>query len=270
MTASPAARPTGPRFPDQVVVCVGAATGMGRATAEAFAAEGARVVMADVNPAVHEAFATVAGDDPARGFSVELDVRSADACDALVARTAETYGRVDTLAFFSGVLQQAREVADLESAEWNRVLDINLGGCFNVLRASARVMREQRHGRIVAIASDWGRVGIGLYSAYCVSKAGVIVLAQALADELGEAGVTVNTVSPGLINTAMHEQALREEAAERGLTFEAMRDQEWGKVPMKHAGEAEDIANAVLFLASEEARYITGSSIDVTGGLMRR
>jgi NAD(P)-dependent dehydrogenase (short-subunit alcohol dehydrogenase family) len=266
------ARPATARFADQIVICVGAASGMGLETATAFAREGARLVMADINPSIHEAFAQIVGDATTteRGFAAEFDVRSSEGCDELIARAAAEYGRVDVVSFFTGVVQLAGEVADLDDREWKRVLDINLDGCFHIMRAAARVMRKQRSGRIVAIASDWGRVGIALYSAYCVSKAGVIVLAQSLAEELAEFGVTVNTVSPGMINTSMHQQNLHEEAAARGMTYEAMRDQAWEKIPMKHAGEPRDIADAVLFLASDAARYITGSSIDVTGGLMRR
>jgi NAD(P)-dependent dehydrogenase (short-subunit alcohol dehydrogenase family) len=255
------------RFEGQVVLCVGAARGMGRDASERFAREGAALVMADVNPAVHEELAQIS---PCAGIAVEADVRSAQACEDLVARTVDELGRLDVLAFFSGVLQQPAEVADLEESEWDRVLEVNLKGAFLTMRSVARVMRRQRRGRIVAIASDWGRTGMGLFSAYCASKAGLIVLAQSMADELASCGVTVNTVSPSLIKTAMHDEAMREEGALRGMSFEEMRDLEWGKIPMKRAGDPEDVSHAVLFLASDEAKYITGASLDVTGGLMRR
>jgi NAD(P)-dependent dehydrogenase (short-subunit alcohol dehydrogenase family) len=256
-----------PRFEDKVVLCVGAARGMGRHAAERFAREGAAVAMADVNPAVHDEFAAIA---PAAGIAVQADVRSADACDDLVARTVAELGGLDVLAFFSGVLQQPADVIDLDESEWDRVLDINLKGAFLMMRAAGRVMRDQRRGRIVAIASDWGRTGVGLFSAYCASKAGVIVLAQSMAEELAPCGVTVNTVSPSLINSEMHDEAMHGEATLLGLTFEEVRDREWAKIPMKRAGDPEDISHAVLFLASDEAKYITGASLDVTGGLMRR
>jgi NAD(P)-dependent dehydrogenase (short-subunit alcohol dehydrogenase family) len=260
-------QPHAERFKDKVVLCVGAARGMGRDAAERFAGEGAKLAMADINPAVHEELAKLS---PSSGIALEVDVRSAQACEKLVATTVEKLGGLDVLAFFSGVLQQPAEVADLEEREWDRVLDVNLKGAFLTMRAAARVMREQRRGRIVAIASDWGRTGIGLFSAYCVSKAGLIVLAQSMAEELAPCGVTVNTVSPSLIQTEMHDEAMREEAALRGMTFEQMCEQEWAKVPMKRAGQPEDISHAVMFLASDEAKYVTGASLDVTGGLMRR
>jgi NAD(P)-dependent dehydrogenase (short-subunit alcohol dehydrogenase family) len=138
------------------------------------------------------------------------------------------------------------------------------------MRSAARVMRQQRSGRIVAIGSDWGRSGVAHFGAYCASKAGLMILAQSVAHELAETGVTVNTVAPSVINTEMHHIAVRDEAAARGVTFEQQRDYEWGQIPMKRAGDPEDVARAVLFLASDDASYVTGASLDVTGGLMRR
>jgi NAD(P)-dependent dehydrogenase (short-subunit alcohol dehydrogenase family) len=255
------------RFDNQVVVCVGAARGMGCDAAERFAQEGAILVMADINPAVHDALEAIA---PHAGFAVELDVRSADACERLIKRTVEEYSSLDVLAFFSGVVQQADEVADLDETEWDRVLDVNLKGAFLMMRAAARIMRSQDRGRIVAIASDWGRTGVPLFAAYCASKAGLIVLTQSMAAELAPHGVTVNTVSPSLIRTEMHDEAMRGEALKRGISFEQVCAEEWAKVPMLRPGEPEDISHAVMFLASHEARYITGASLDVTGGLMRR
>src|SRR5690606_36006911 len=100
---------------------------------------------------------------------------------------------------------------------------------------------------------------------YCASKAGVISLTQVLAEEMAPFGVRVNSVAPGMINTGMHERALREEAAERGMSFEEFRDSEWARIPLGKAGDPVDIANAHLFLASDEAMYVTGASLDVNG-----
>jgi NAD(P)-dependent dehydrogenase (short-subunit alcohol dehydrogenase family) len=259
-----------PRFTDRVVVCVGAAAGMGLSASELFAQEGAVVVMADVDPGVEDAFAELSGRTGCSGFGARCDVRSAQDCDALVARAVAEHGRVDVLAYFAGVVQRPHELADLDEAEWDRVVDVNHKGCFLLMRAAARVMREQGSGRIVAIASDWGRTGVAHFGAYCASKAGVIVLAQSLAHELAEQGITVNTVSPSLIDTEMHRTALREEAEARGVSFEEQRDLEWSQVPMKRAGDPADVARAVMYLASDDAGYVTGASLDVTGGLMRR
>jgi NAD(P)-dependent dehydrogenase (short-subunit alcohol dehydrogenase family) len=131
-------------------------------------------------------------------------------------------------------------------------------------------MQKQHSGAIVLTASFWGRKGFAYYAAYCASKAGVISLTQTLSEEMAPYGVRVNSVAPGMINTQMHEKALREEAAERGLAFEEFRDSEWAKIPLGKAGEAEDISNAHLFLASDDAKYVTGASLDVNGGVQLR
>ena len=243
---------------------------MGLSATELFAREGAIVVAADVDSAVEAAFAHIAEDTGCRGFAARCDVRRAEDCDAVIRDTLAAYERIDVLAFFAGVVQRPLELADLDESEWDRVIDVNLKGCFLMMRAAARAMRDQGSGRIVAIASDWGRTGVAHFGAYCASKAGLIVLAQSLAHELAERGVTVNTVAPSLINTSMHERALRDEAAARGVSYEEQRDLEWGQVPMKRAGVPADVARAVLYLASDDASYVTGASLDVTGGLMRR
>jgi NAD(P)-dependent dehydrogenase (short-subunit alcohol dehydrogenase family) len=243
---------------------------MGRSTARLFAEEGATLVLADVNASVATVFDEIQARYKCDGFTMVVDVRSADDCHRLIAETINRFERIDVLAFFAGVVGQAVEVADLDEREWNRVIDVNLNGAFLVMRAAARAMRAQRHGRIVAIASDWGRTGMPLFGAYCASKAGLIVLTQSLAAEVARSGVTANTIAPSLINTGMHESALRDEAAQRGVSFESFRDAEWDKVPIGRAGEPEDVGRAVLFLASDDAKYITGASLDVGGGLMRR
>jgi NAD(P)-dependent dehydrogenase (short-subunit alcohol dehydrogenase family) len=122
----------------------------------------------------------------------------------------------------------------------------------------------------VFIGSYYGRQGVAFFSAYCASKAGLINFSSSLALEVADANITVNSVSPGMINTTMHQSALQAEADKRGITFEQMRDTEWDKTPFKRAGEPEDIAHAVLFLASGDARYITGASLDVNGGVLTR
>jgi NAD(P)-dependent dehydrogenase (short-subunit alcohol dehydrogenase family) len=168
------------------------------------------------------------------------------------------------------VLQEPATVVDLEIDEWDRVMAVNLKGTFLMTKAVVPYMMEQRRGRIVTIASWYGHSGHAFFSAYCTSKAGVIVLTQCLAAELSDYGVTVNTICPGNINTSMHQEALRGEAAERGISEEEMRRIEWDKIPLRKAGDPEDIADAVGFLASDQAKYITGASLDVNGGVLFR
>ena len=257
------------RFDDKVVLVVGAATGIGRATAKRYADEGAAVVAGDISPAVADTFATLNGGSQ-RGFAHQVDITKLDQCQALVERTVKEFGRVDVMSAISGVVQEAAPIADLTEAEWDRVMNVNLKGYFFLAKAIAPQMQEQRSGSIVLTASFWARKGYAYYAAYCASKAGVVSLTHTLAEEMAPYGVRVNSVAPGMINTGMHEKALREEAAERGLSFEEFRDSEWAKIPLGRAGDPLEIANAHLFLASDDAMYMTGASVDVNGGVQLR
>jgi NAD(P)-dependent dehydrogenase (short-subunit alcohol dehydrogenase family) len=257
-------------FAGRSVLIMGAATGIGRVTASLFAERGATVVMADVNPIVEEEFRLLADATGVRGFAAIVDIRSLEQCRSLAERAVSELGGIDVLAATTGTIQQAARVEELAVEEWDRVMDINLKGHFFITKAVVPYMREARFGRIVLVASFWGRKAFAYYAAYCASKAGVISLAQALAEELAPHGITVNSVAPGNINTAMHESALRDEAVERGLSFEQFRDSEWSKIPLGRAGDPADIGNAILYLASDAAGYVTGASIDVNGGLLLR
>jgi len=257
------------RFHDRVVLVVGAASGIGRVAAQRYAEEGARVVAADIAPAVEETVELIraGGGD---GMAVRTDITRFDDCQALVDRTLDAHGRVDVLSAISGVVQEAAQVSELTEQEWDRVMNVNLKGYFFLTKAVTAQMKRQRSGSIVLTASFWGRKGYAYYAAYCASKAGVISLTQVLAEEMAPFGVRVNSVAPGMINTGMHERALREEAAERGMSFEEFRDSEWARIPLGKAGDPVDIANAHLFLASDEAKYVTGASLDVNGGVQLR
>jgi NAD(P)-dependent dehydrogenase (short-subunit alcohol dehydrogenase family) len=257
-------------FDSRSVLIMGAATGIGRATAQLFAEHGANVVMADINPAVEREFEELTGKTASAGFAAVVDIRSLEQCQSLAQRMAQELGGIDVLAATTGTIQQAAQVEELAVEEWDRVMDINLKGHFFITKAVAPYMRQAGSGRIVLVASFWGRKAFAYYAAYCASKAGVISLAQALAEEMAPRGVTVNSIAPGNINTGMHESALRDEAAERGLSFEDFRESEWAKIPLGRAGEPEDVGRAILFLASDAARYITGASLDVNGGLLLR
>lgn len=254
------------QFRGQVMLLVGAATGMGRATAEACAEAGATVVMGDVNADVDTAFAELSARHAGlRGFATRLDVTDLDSCRAAVERTVAEYGRIDLLANFAGVIQEAAPVDELSVEEWDRVMDVNLRGQFLMAKAAVPVFKEQRSGRIVLITSIWSHEGFDLFSAYCASKGGLKLFTHALAKEMIGYGVNVNAIAPGIIDTELHRKAVRDEAEARGVPVEEIRAKEWGKIPTGRAGSPEDIANAVLYLASKEAGYVAGASLDVNG-----
>jgi NAD(P)-dependent dehydrogenase (short-subunit alcohol dehydrogenase family) len=257
------------RFDDKVVLVLGAASGIGRETARRYAEEGAAVVVGDVSPAVEETFAQLDGGSQ-RGFAALTDITKLDQCEAIVERTVQEFGRIDVVSAISGVVQEAAAVSDLAEAEWDRVMNVNLKGYFFIAKAVAPQLQRQRSGSIILTASFWGRKGYAYYAAYCASKAGVISLTHTLAEELAPYGVRVNSVAPGMINTGMHEKALHEEAAKRGVSFEQFRDSEWAKIPLGKAGDPVEISNAHLWLASDESTYVTGASIDVNGGVQLR
>jgi NAD(P)-dependent dehydrogenase (short-subunit alcohol dehydrogenase family) len=258
------------RFDGKVVLLMGAGSGQGRVAGQLYAQEGATVVMADVSPAVEEAFQEISSGNGTRGFSAITDITNKDQVKELADRTVEEFGKIDAAVAFSGVVQDAGQITELPEEEWDRVLTINLKGHFFFAKAVAPHMQRQKSGRIVLIASFWGRKGYAYYAAYCASKAGVISLAQTLAEEMAPYDVTVNSVAPGMIETAMHQKALHEEAEKRGVSYEEFRDSEWAKIPLGKAGDPEDIVHAVMFLTSDEAKYITGASLDVNGGVQLR
>jgi NAD(P)-dependent dehydrogenase (short-subunit alcohol dehydrogenase family) len=242
---------------------------MGQATAEQFAAAGAVVVMGDVNPAVHAEFESLAGANPGlRGFAADMDVTSLDSVSTVVDRTVAEFGRIDVLANFAGVIQEAHDVESLPIEEWDRVLGINLRGHFIVAKATAPVFKAQQSGKVVLITSIWAHEGFDLFSAYCASKGGLKLFTQAFAKEMIPYGVTVNAVAPGIINTGLHQKALRDEATARGLSYDEVREKEWGKIPVKRAGEPIDVANGVLWLASAEASYVVGATLDINGAIL--
>jgi NAD(P)-dependent dehydrogenase (short-subunit alcohol dehydrogenase family) len=259
------------RFTEKVVLVIGAAQGIGRTSARLFAAEGATVVTADVQPTIDEERAKLEDEFPGlRGFATRLDITDPAQSVAVADRIVAEFGRIDVLAHIAGVVQTAEKAETLPVEEWDRVIDVNLKGPFLTTKAVVPHMRRERYGRIVLIGSYYGRHGVAYFTAYCASKAGVINFASSLALEVADDGITVNSIAPGMINTEMHQGALQAEADKRGISYEEMRDTEWGKTPLKRAGDPEDIANAVLFLASDHAPYITGASIDVNGGVLTR
>jgi NAD(P)-dependent dehydrogenase (short-subunit alcohol dehydrogenase family) len=258
------------QFRDRVVLVVGAATGMGRSTAKEFAAAGATVVCGDVNPAVHDVYREDVEGAGVRGFATKIDVTSYDSCTAAVNETVDKFGRLDVLVNLAGIIQVAHDVETLPEAEWDRVVDVNLKGQFLMAKAAVGHFKQQRSGRIILISSIWGREGWPYFSAYCASKGGLIMFIHALAKEMVEFGVTVNGVAPGMINTELHQKSLRDEAEARGWTYEAVRDKEWSKIPMGYAGDPVDITHGIMYLASDEARYVTGTNLDVNGGIMMR
>jgi len=259
------------QFRGRVVLLVGAATGMGRASAETFASVGATVVMGDVNPAVDTAWEEIQAAHPGtQGFATRIDVTDLDSCRAAVERTVSEHGRIDVLANFAGVIQEAHDVESMPVEEWDRVLGINLRGHFLMAKAAVGQFKAQKAGRIILITSIWSHEGFDLFAAYCASKGGLKLFTQSLAKEMLPYGVNVNAIAPGIINTELHQKALRDEATARGWSYDDVREKEWGKIPTGQAGSPQDVANGVMYLASDEASYVVAATLDINGAILIR
>lgn len=255
----------------KVVFITGASGGMGRTAVRIFAEGGYRVVIADLSQAAVDAVRDdlLAEMPDADLLPLTVDQSSEESLAAAADAVRAWSGRIDAVALFAGVVQHpSSSVLEMEVAEWDRVLSINLRGVFLAARALVPLIPHNSGGTLTTISSWYGRQGHAFFSAYCASKAGVISITQSLAAELADVGIRVNSVAPGNIDTSMHRIALENEAKERGISFEEMRDIEWSKIPLKKAGPPESIVDAVCWLASEHSSYITGATIDVNGGVL--
>lgn len=244
------------RFADRIALVTGGASGIGAATARAFAAEGARVAIGDRDLAAGEALAAELGAGAAQAFA--LDVADRASVDAFIEAAAARFGRLDVLVNCAGV-REITPVLDLDPGEWSRVVAVNLDGTFHASQAFARaVWAAGGGGAIVNLSSVAGLMGIPSRAAYVAAKHGVIGLTREMAMELGPIGVRVNAIAPGSVRTPLTERYFSDPELVRRLNESH---------PLGRVGMPEDIARAVLFLASEEeAGFITGAVLPVDGG----
>lgn len=238
-------------------IVTGGGNGIGRASALRLAGEGAAVAVADRDEAAAAATVAAIAQAGGRGLAVPVDVTRRAEVEALVERVRAAWGGVDILLNNAGG-SLTSHFLDLEEDEWDRVVDLNLKAAYLCSRPVARLMVEQRAGRIVNVTSNYGVTGSGVRAHYSAAKAGIIGLTKAMALELAPYGITVNAVGPGPTGT---------ERVRGHYTPEAWAERGRG-IPLGRCGEPEDIADAVLFLASDRARYITGQTLHVNGGLV--
>ncbi len=238
----------------------GAGRGIGRATATRFAREGARVCLADVEPNGPTEAARSLVDGGMDAFAILMDVTSRTDVEGAVGETVQRYGRLDILVNNAGVTRDnlSHKMTD---EDWRTVLNVHLTGTFLCSRAAQRHMVERGYGRIVNVSSTsaLGNRGQANYSA---AKAGVVGLTKTLAIELGRYGVTANAVAPGFIETEL----TRATAARLGLDFEEFVEEMVKEIPVGRGGWPEDVAAAILYLASEEAAFVSGQVLYVAGG----
>ncbi|MHC4600110.1 MAG: 3-oxoacyl-[acyl-carrier-protein] reductase [Planctomycetota bacterium] len=239
----------------QSALVTGGGGGIGAAVCAAFAAQGADVVVNDVNLAAAENVSAAAKDLGVRAYADDTDITDAKGAKAMIDRAVKTHGRLDILVNNAGITRDTL-VARMSDEDWNLVLSVNLGGAFYCARAAARPMMKQRSGAIVNVASIIGLDGNAGQGNYAASKGGLIALSRSLAKELGPRGVRVNAVAPGFIQTAMTD-VLPDDLKKAILE----------NTPLRRFGTPEDVARAVLFLAGPDAEFITGSVLRLDGGL---
>lgn len=244
----------------QVTLITGAGIGIGRAAALAFAKAGSHVVVTDVLEPQGNA---VVAEIKAAGGSAEfmcLDVRSTEGADAVVASVEANHGRIDTIVANAGIAHKV-QLSDLTDAKWDHTIDIDLKGIFRIIRPALPGMKARRSGSVVALSSIMGvAYGWDEHVHYSAAKAGVVGLVRGLAVELARDGIRVNGVAPGYIRTA---QLL---SKEHSVGPDADKCGEY--IPMGRIGEPDEIADVILFLASNAARYMTGQVVVVDGGLL--
>lgn len=245
------------RLTNRVAVVTGAGRGIGKAIAERFAAEGAKVAVVSRTEANAKAAAdAINATHPGAAKHYAVDVANAEAVLAMGKQIVADFGTVDILVNNAGVTRDGLALR-MSDEDWDVVLDTNLKGAFNMLKAVQRQLLKSKHGRIINISSVIGLIGNAGQCNYAASKAGLIGLTKSIAREFAGRAVTSNAIAPGFIVTDMTNEL-----------NEAQKDGVLKNIPLGSFGDAVDIANAVAFLASDEARYITGQVLAVDGGMV--
>lgn len=245
----------GTALADEVVLVTGASRGIGRAILEALAAAGATVIGTATSEEGAAKISARLAELGARGRGVAFDVQDVAATEALIDSIVRDFGKLSVLVNNAGITRDTLAMR-MKDEDWGAVIDTNLSAVFRLSRGVLRGMMKARHGRIINITSVVGASGNPGQANYAAAKAGVVGMSKALARELGSRGITVNCVAPGFIDTDMT-RALSAEQTQALL----------GQIPLGRLGQAEDIAAAVVFLASPAAGYLTGTTLHVNGGM---
>lgn len=243
------------KLKDQVAIVTGAAKGIGKAIAVTFLREGAAVVIIDSDKERLEPFRGEIGKDYPKGLTIVCDITKSSDVKEMVARVHKKFGRVDILVNNAGIIRRGT-IETVTEEDWDRVIEVNLKGTFNCCKAVVEIMKKQNYGKIVNVSSIAGKLGdITSAPGYGPSKAGVDALTKTLARQLAPHGINVNGVAPHAIETEMSAQ-----------WSEERRREILASIPLGRLGKPEDVAEAVLFLVSDEASFITGEILDVNGG----
>jgi len=244
------------RLKGKSAVITGSAQGIGRSIAETFAAQGANIVISDINMELCQKTADeIKAKYGVETIAVSCNVSKLEECENLVQSSLDKFSKIDILVNNAGITKD-NLVLRMTEAEWDAVIAVNLKGVFNCIKAAAKSMLKQREGRIINIASVVGQMGNAGQVNYSATKGGVIAMTKTCAREFASRNILVNAIAPGFIRTAMTDKLTEEQ--KKALSV---------NIPLSRLGEAQDIANAALFFASEDSSYITGHVLAVNGGM---
>lgn len=244
------------RLKDKVAIITGAGRGIGAATAKKFAQEGSKVIVADLNQADIDKTVAEINANGGEAIGMNVSVTDHEQIEQMIQATVEKFGKLDIVVNNAGITADS-QLLKMTEDQWDKVIDVNLKGVFNVSQAAAQYMKDHQGGVILNASSVVGLYGNFGQTNYAATKWGVIGMTKTWAKELGKYNIRVNAVAPGFILTPMTEKM-------PDKVLDMMKD----KAPLKSLGYPEDIANAYAFLASDEARFITGTVLSVDGGVV--
>ena len=250
------------RLKNKIAVVTGAGSGIGKAIAQAFAAEGAKVAVADIDIAAAQATAAQIGES---AIALNADVSDRSSAEKMVDETERQLGGLDILVNNAGV-SYITPFLDCSQEMWDKTINVNLKGAFNCAQAAIRRMLPRKQGVVLNMSSQSGKTGNSHYAAYCASKFGIIGLTQSLAVEFAPDGIRVNALCPGVVFTPLWDNMIADYAKKRNMKNQDVAAYLEGKIPMGRLCSEKDVAEMAVFLAGDGAAYVTGQAINISGG----
>ena len=253
-------------FKGQVILITGAAQGLGKATALAFASRGAAVALVDVNEALLNETASELRRGGGKCAALAADITSPGAAPSIVQKTLEQLGRLDIL-INNAAASSVEALLDVTEREWDKIFAVNVKALFFLLQAAARVMKDSGGGRIINVSSPGTRMTLTNYTSYATSKAAVDYITRTAAANLGVYGITVNAVAPGRMDTPMQRLTEESNAAAAGIDLKTYIQSRTVDIPLRRRTTPEEVAEGIVWLATEPAAYVTGNRLNISGGL---